>query len=171
MPHNAFPVSFYLLLLCLLAAANVTIYRSVFAPPMLSVSVLAVGKGSATLVRTSSGKTLLIDTGPDASILRALGIALPEWQRSIDNVILTGEKAAFSGGLAALESRYRISTRTSIGDHTLPYGTGFTFDKNTTITIIAPGTFGISYGTNSLLISSTTPIGTYALDGKTVARF
>jgi len=150
------PVYFYIALLCGLIAANVNIYKAVFAPRVLAVSVLEVGKGRATLVRSPSGKTLLIDTGPDASILRAVGGALPEWQRQINEVVLTDSKASFAGGLSALESRYHISDNKSIGDQTTPYGTAFTFDGNTRVEIVSSGTFSIVYGTDSLTVSSTT---------------
>lgn len=159
--------SFYFLLLCGLVAANVSIYRTIFAPRALEITVLEVGKGEATFVRTSSGETLLIDAGPDASILRALGSALPIWQRNIDAVILTSTKASLVGGLPEVESRYHVSTPIYIGDAVAPYGASFIFE-NSRIKIIAPATFAISYGSTLLNISSSTPAGTYISDGQTI---
>lgn len=167
MPPRALPASFYFLLLCGLIAANVSIYRIIFAPRALEVTVLEVGKGNAVLVRTSGGETLLIDAGPDASILRALGSALPMWQRNIDAIILTSTKASLVGGLPEVESRYHVSTPIYIGDTVAPYGASFIFD-NSRITIIAPATFAISYGATTLTISSTTPKGVYISNGKTI---
>lgn len=155
------PVYFHLALLCALIATNMNIYTAVFAPRALSVSVLEVGKGSAVLVRSPGAKTLLIDTGPDAGILRALGGSLPEWQRNIDQVALTSKKASFSGGMRDLESRYHILSKMSIGDQAAPYGTTFAFDGGARVTIASPGTFSIIYGTHSLTVSSTTPPKTY----------
>ena len=94
--------------IALLLFANFFIYRAILAPRVLTVSALEVGKGDATLIRTPSGKTILIDTGPDASILRALGMALPPWQRTIDAVILTSTKKNFTGGLPDVLSRYNV---------------------------------------------------------------
>jgi hypothetical protein len=143
METRSLPVSFWLLLLCALVATNVIIYRTVFAPRALTVSVLEVGKAGeerATLMKTSGGKTLLIDTGPDASILRALGESLPMWQRSIDTVILTGDKTAQTGGLVSIESRYRVGEVLRAGTANFPYGTTISVD-NTPITITAPSKY------------------------------
>jgi beta-lactamase superfamily II metal-dependent hydrolase len=83
------PNSFYAAVCVVLIAANMGVYRAIFAPQMLTVTVLEVWNGNATLLQSPRGETLLIDTGPDASILRALGENLPMWQRDIDAVILT----------------------------------------------------------------------------------
>ena len=159
--------SLYALLFLALIATNISVYRMIFAPPVLIVSMLEVGKGHAALVRSPSGKTILIDTGPDASILRALGEALPPWQRRIDAVILTGTKTSLVGGLSEVENRYDVSTRMHFGDRVAPYGTVLLFD-NIRIEIIAPSTLTISYGATSFRISSTTPVGSYISDGETV---
>ncbi len=103
------PRHFYLLLFVALIAGNIGVYREIFAPEILKVSVLEVGeKGSAVLVRSPNGKIILIDTGPDASILRALGKELPPWQRKIDVVLLTSEKSSAAGGLPDVLSHYKV---------------------------------------------------------------
>ncbi|MFI5260249.1 MAG: hypothetical protein ACHQU0_00410 [Candidatus Paceibacteria bacterium] len=161
------PVYFYLALFCGLVALNLSIYELVFAPRVFRVSVFGAGEGASAqagnpaLLQSPGGKTLLIDTGPDASILRALGGTLPEWSRNIDEVILTSQKAAFSGGIRAIESRYRIGDRTSVGGKDIPYGTAFDFDGGAEITVISPGSFRIARGTDSFTISSTTEPRTY----------
>ena len=165
MPHHI-PKSAYLILLIILIVGNILVYRNILAPQLFIVSVLEVAKGHAVLVRTPSGATLLIDTGPDAGILRALGTILPPWKRNIDAVILTSTKMSFAGGLPEVESRYRVSKRMHIGDIVAPYGTSLTFDGSH-ITIISPGTFIISYNATSLTVSSSTPKGVYTSDGQT----
>jgi len=111
MPHkNAVLLCFVVILL----AANFFIYREILAPRVLEVTALEVGKGDATLVQTSDKKTILIDTGPDASILRALGTALPPWQRTIDAVILTNAKKNFAGGLPDVLNRYKVSRQITL---------------------------------------------------------
>ncbi|HEY4500724.1 MAG TPA: hypothetical protein VJI70_00425 [Candidatus Paceibacterota bacterium] len=161
------PRSFYWILFVVLIFANVSVYRAIFAEPILVVTVLEVGNGDAVLVQTPTHKTVLIDTGPDASILRALGSTLPMWQRKIDAVILTSSAARSAGGLPAVQSRYRISKVIRIGDATTPYGTSFIFD-NSNIKILAPATFQISYGSSVFNISSSTPAGVYTSDGKII---
>lgn len=160
------PMSFYLTLFIVLVVANISVYRAIFAPRVLTVTVFKVGpvakQVNATLVHSPNNKTILIDTGPDASILRALGGALPMWQRKIDAVILTSTKKAFSGGLPEVQSRYRV-TRTFSSD------TSYSFDA-VSITILAPGTLSISYGSSVLNISSSTPASIYISGGKTFSK-
>ncbi|MGI6368262.1 MAG: DNA internalization-related competence protein ComEC/Rec2 [Anaerolineae bacterium] len=75
----------------------------------LHVSFLDVGQGDAILLRSGSGRTILIDGGPDPVRLASqLGQALPFWQRDIDLVLVTHEDTDHIGALAALASRYRI---------------------------------------------------------------
>ena len=138
---------------------------------MLRVSVLSVGKGDALLIQSPRGETVLVDTGVDASILHALGTALPEWQRHIDEVVLTGSAANASGGLPALQARYtigalvRLPTQTIRGKESreallLTYGaTSILIDENQTFS---------AGGAADLRISSSTPAGIYLSDGRGV---
>ena len=141
MPRSL-PISFYTLLLLILVAANVFIYRTVLSPHALEVQVLEVGKGDATLVRAPNGATILVDTGPDASILRALGLTLPPWQRKIDVVILTGTKKSAIGGLPDVLRRYTVGQQVTIteSEH-LALGEGMSIDilvsPNATTTVVA----------------------------------
>ncbi len=105
---NPLPAKFYILVLSGLIIANILVYRAVLASRILEVRVLGVGESVAALVTAPDGKTLLVDTGPDASILRALGGALPDWQRSIDAIVLTGASANSVGGVPDITRRYRI---------------------------------------------------------------
>lgn len=161
------PTWIYFLVFVGLLIGNMKVYQSIFAEPVLTVSVLEAGKSNAVLIKSPGGKTILIDTGSDASILRALGSALPMWQRNIDVIILTSSAARSAGGLPEVTSRYRVSKITHIGDTTTPYGTSFTFDTSR-IKIIAPAAFIISYGSSVLNISSSTPTGIYISDGETI---
>jgi len=158
------PKRFYVILFFILIAANICIYQTLFAPHVLEVTILEVGKGDAILIRTPSKKTLLIDAGPDASTLRALGTVLPEWQKNIDAVALTSSKTSSIGGLPEVLTKYHVPTVLHFGTD-IPYGTSLAFDS-THITIIAPATVIINYGSTSLSISSSTPAGTFISDGK-----
>ncbi len=163
------PRSFYTVFFFIFIAGNISVYQAILAPQVLEVAVLEVGKGNAVLVHTPHDKTILIDTGPDAGILRALGSMLPMWQRSIDAVILTGTKSSVAGGLPEVESRYDVVARMHVGDRAAPYGTSFMFD-NARIEIIAPATLSISYGATTFDIFPSTPTGVYTSNGETIAQ-
>jgi len=139
------PTSVYILLIFILIVMNVSVYRTILAPRVPEIQVLDVGeKGSAILVRSPSGATILIDTGSDASILRALGTALLPWQRRIDVVILTGTKKASVGGLPDVLRRYTVGQQITITESKhLAFGEGSAIDillsPNATTTVRMSG--------------------------------
>jgi beta-lactamase superfamily II metal-dependent hydrolase len=136
---RSLPLVWYLVALGVLTAANLLIYRNLSMSPASAIQAFALGSSTATLIR-EPGRALLIDTGPDASILRALGRSLPPWERSLDAVILTSDKAAQSGGIASLTERYQIGTILRAGTADLPYGSTLTFGV-ATLTLTAPGSY------------------------------
>lgn len=156
--------SFHRILLFILIAGNVLVYRAILAPDILEVRVLDVGeKGSAILVRSPSGKTLLIDAGRDAGILRALGSTLPPWQRSIDAVLVTNKSTRSAGGLPEVIDRYRIGTlvRSAVRGERLTLGDGVYVDilwppqtASTMYTENGALALRISYGATSFLIQN-----------------
>ncbi len=76
-------------------------------PPALSVNVLDVGDGDAVLVRTPSGKTVLIDGGPNPSaLLRELGHRLGPLERNLSVAVLTGADQQRLAGAVAAAERY-----------------------------------------------------------------
>ena len=157
-----------IVLFIVLIVANIFIYKTIVAPNVLKVSVLEAGKGSAVFIQTQNRKTLLIDTGSDASILRALGTSLSEWKRNIYAVALTSDKTISTGGLSEVTSHYKVSNILRFGS-SVPYGTPLTFDS-VHINILAPQIVDISYGASSLSISSSTPKSVYTSDGKTFVK-
>lgn len=76
----------------------------------LTLTALNVGQGDAILVETPSGRSMLIDGGPDDSVLRQLGQARPFYDRTIDIVIATDESPQQVGGLASTLARYSTPT-------------------------------------------------------------
>ena len=68
-----------------------------------------VGQGNGLLVVSPSGKTVLVDGGPDASaLLSHLGRQRPFWRRDLDLVVLTETTSErMPGPVAALE-RYQV---------------------------------------------------------------
>ena len=93
-----------------LTLANAYLYHAVFAPHVVIVESLSVGKGSALLVRIPRGGAVVVGAGADARIVRALGQALPPWQRHLDALILPAPTLNASGGAPFVLERYRVGT-------------------------------------------------------------
>lgn len=75
----------------------------------LHVWFLDVGQGDAILVQSPDGHQVLVDGGPDPSVLqKALGRTLPFWDRTLDLVVLTHPDRDHAGGLVDLLGRYRV---------------------------------------------------------------
>lgn len=73
------------------------------------LAVLDVGQGDAILLRGGSGRTMLVDGGPDPDLLvRRLAEELPFWQRTIDIVVLTHPHEDHVAGLLPVLERFRV---------------------------------------------------------------
>lgn len=88
----------------------------------LTITFLAVGpagqppQGQAILIRTSDGKTILLDGGPDAtSLSQELDSRLPPWQRSLDMLVLTSPRTDHLTGLLDAATRYQIGEALDAG--------------------------------------------------------
>jgi beta-lactamase superfamily II metal-dependent hydrolase len=55
----------------------------------LIVYFLDIGQGDATLIRTPNGNDILIDGGPNNTLIQKLGRYLPFYDRTIETIILT----------------------------------------------------------------------------------
>ncbi|MDD5751161.1 MAG: MBL fold metallo-hydrolase [Candidatus Peribacteraceae bacterium] len=71
--------------------------------------ILDVGQGDAIVLRSPSGKHILVDAGPDASVLSGLGHVLPYFDRHLDLVIITHPDTDHLGGLPEVLRRYDVS--------------------------------------------------------------
>ena len=67
-----------------------------------------VGQGDAILIRTSKGSNILIDGGPDDSVLNCLSKHLPFWDKSLSVLLLTHPHADHLTGLISVEKRYNL---------------------------------------------------------------
>lgn len=86
-----------------------------FSQDNFRLTICDVGQGDSILVVTPNGKTILIDGGPDSSILRCLGKIMPLWRRRIDLVLLTHAHDDHVAGLIEIVKRYKIG-RIMIGE-------------------------------------------------------
>src|SRR3989338_8975324 len=74
----------------------------------LQVSYLDVGQGDAISIRAPDGYDILIDGGPDQSVLFELGAVMPFWDHGLDMVILTHPDADHITGLVEVITRYDV---------------------------------------------------------------
>lgn len=73
----------------------------------MALYIFDVGQGDAILAQEGD-RQILIDGGPDDSILERLGAAMPEGDRTIDLIILTHPHADHLDGLVAVLERYTV---------------------------------------------------------------
>ena len=67
-----------------------------------------VGQGDAIFIRTSEGENILVDGGPDDSVLNCLSRHLPFWDKTLQTVILTHPHADHLTGLISVIKRYSL---------------------------------------------------------------
>ena len=75
----------------------------------LTVSFLDVGQGDSIFIQAPSGRQVLIDGGPDTSVLRKLSRLMPWYDRSIDVIIPTHPDIDHVSGLVDVLARYKVS--------------------------------------------------------------
>jgi len=76
---------------------------------LLRIDFLDVGQGDAILLTTADGVQVLVDGGPDGTVVRELGGVLPAFDRTIDLVVATHLDKDHIGGLIDVLSRYVVS--------------------------------------------------------------
>lgn len=74
----------------------------------LKIYFLNVGQGDASYIKTPSGEDILIDGGPDSSVLNELGSVMDVGDHEINLVILTHPHADHITGLLEVMQRYQI---------------------------------------------------------------
>ncbi len=74
----------------------------------LAVDVLDIGQGDAIFITTPSGERVLLDGGPDASVVAKLSRRLGFFNRTIDLVIATHPQADHITGLLSVFDRFTV---------------------------------------------------------------
>lgn len=74
----------------------------------LKIYYLDVGQGDATLVVSPSGNKVLIDAGPDMSVISELGRILPFYDRRIDLLVATHPHADHLAGFEPVLNRFSV---------------------------------------------------------------
>ncbi len=95
----------------LLAVIALSIWLRIVTAPKageLTVAVLNIGQGDSIYIQSPTGAEVLIDGGPNSSLLRELPGVMAYADRTIDAVIATHPDADHIGGLVDLIPRYEI---------------------------------------------------------------
>lgn len=79
-----------------------------FSDHNLKVYFFNVGQGDAAYVRTPDDQDILVDGGPDATVLTKLGKVMPFFDRKIELIILSHPQADHMSGLIDVVNRYEI---------------------------------------------------------------
>lgn len=77
-------------------------------PPSFRVHVFDVGQGDSLLITSPSGKHILVDGGPDLSLVRHLARTLPFFDRTIDLLIITHPNTDHLAALPRIIEHYRV---------------------------------------------------------------
>lgn len=99
------------LLIVVLLAGNFFVWMIVWQSQptdILQVAFLDVGQGDAILITAPNRNQILIDGGPNKKVIRALGQAMPFFDRSIDLIIATHPDLDHIGGLPDTLDRFEV---------------------------------------------------------------
>ena len=96
----------------LLLGSLISLFLPYLATPtqseFLSVTFLDIGQGDATLIETPDGVKLLIDGGPDGTVLRRLATELPWFDHTLDIILGTHPDKDHIGGLVDVLKRFTV---------------------------------------------------------------
>ena len=94
-----------------LLISNILAWLAVYdlsGPGFLEVTFFDVGQGDAVFIETSQGQQILMDGGPDSTILDKLAKAMPFCDRTVDLIILTHPEHDHMAGLLEVLKRYKV---------------------------------------------------------------
>lgn len=106
-------INWKIALLSLLAVVTILIWYAVYRTRptnILEVAIMDVGQGDAIYIKAPNGNEVLIDGGPNRSVLTDLGELMPFWDRSIDLVLLTHPHLDHLEGLIEVLKRYEVGS-------------------------------------------------------------
>lgn len=94
-------------LIAIISLFGLTLYQwQHFYDGNLHIVFCNVGQGDGIFVRTPKGTDILIDGGPDESILSCLGNHMPFWDKTLELIVLSHPHADHLNGLVSVIQRY-----------------------------------------------------------------
>lgn len=110
--------------------------------PSNTINFLDIGQGDATLVQTENSQQILIDGGPDTSILEKLNSKMPIADKTIELIILTHPHSDHLTGLIHIIENYQVEhiiyTGVKYNNQTYQYFLDLINSNNITTTITNP---------------------------------
>lgn len=100
-----------LIILSILLLANIFVWYAVFSEShgrYLTVAFLDIGQGDSIFIQAPDGNQVLVDGGPNKSVLRELGKIMPFYDRSIDLVIASHPDKDHTGGLPSVLKKFKV---------------------------------------------------------------
>lgn len=121
-----------LLLLLILFVSNFFIWYAVAYEDrggILTVAFLDVGQGDAIFIEAPNGNQIIMDGGPDRSVLRELSKIMPFYDRSIDMLIVTNPDTDHYAGFIDVLKNYEVGQVLEPGTYS-PSATYKEFEKD-----------------------------------------
>jgi len=100
--------SYTVVALLFLFGFTVFLWTQVLRGNNFTLAFFDVGQGDAIFFETPQGHQVLIDGGPDTTVLSRLGEVMPFWDKTIDLVVLTHPDADHVIGLVAVFASYEV---------------------------------------------------------------
>ncbi len=146
----------FIIFIILFAFGGIFFYESAkFNDGKLHLVFCDVGQGDAVFIRTSTGSNILIDGGPDDSVLNCLSKHMPFWDKTIQLVILTHPHADHFTGLISVIKRYNVISYDTENVENPSFGTKILQDnlalKNLSATYLYKGDIFANKASFSLL--------------------
>ena len=102
---------FMIAFLLIIGITGIFVYQYIrFYDGLLHIVICDVGQGDGIFIRTPKNKNILIDGGPDRSILRCLSSHMPFWDRTIHKMILSHPHEDHYFGMHYVIDRYDVLT-------------------------------------------------------------
>jgi len=107
MPHKLYKILLIFTIVAILVAIP-AFWLTFSAATNLEVAFLDIGQGDSILIKTPFGQNILIDGGPDDTVIKRLSENLAWWDKTIDLMILTHPHDDHVTGLIDVINRYKV---------------------------------------------------------------